>query len=75
MATGSHQAAAGVALIAAAILLGLLVVVIARRQRAEAGSPDDLRAARSGALLAGCPPLIGCQAVGGGDLRPERPAT
>jgi len=37
MATGSHQAA-GVALIAAAILLGLLVVVIARRQRAEAGS-------------------------------------
>lgn len=37
VATGSHQAA-GVALIAAAILLGLLVVVIARRQRAEAGS-------------------------------------
>ena len=37
MATGSHQAA-GVALIAAAILLGLLVVVIARCQRAEAGS-------------------------------------
>ena len=37
VAAGSHQAA-GVALIAAAILLGLLVVVIARRQRAEAGS-------------------------------------
>jgi hypothetical protein len=37
VATGSHQAA-GVALIAAAILLGLLVVVIARRPRAEAGS-------------------------------------
>ena len=37
VATGSHQAA-GVALIAVAILLGLLVAVIARRQRAEAGS-------------------------------------
>jgi hypothetical protein len=37
VATGSHQAA-GVALIAAAILLGLLVVVIARHQRAEAES-------------------------------------
>ena len=37
VATGSHQAA-GVALIAVAILLGLLVVVIARRQRAEAGT-------------------------------------
>jgi hypothetical protein len=37
VATGSHQAA-GVALIAAVILLGRLVVVIARRQRAEAGS-------------------------------------
>jgi hypothetical protein len=37
VATGAHQAA-GVALIAAAILLGLLVVVIARRQRAETGS-------------------------------------
>ena len=37
VATGSHQAAGG-ALIAVAILLGLLVAVIARRQRAEAGS-------------------------------------
>ena len=37
MATGSHQAA-GVALIAAAILLGLLGGAVARRQRAEAGS-------------------------------------
>jgi len=36
-ATGSHQAA-GVALIAVAILLGLLVAVIARPQRAEAGN-------------------------------------
>ena len=36
-AVGSHQAA-GVALIAAALVLALLVVVLARRQRAEARS-------------------------------------
>jgi hypothetical protein len=36
-AAGSHQAA-GVALIGAAILLALLLVVIARRHRAETGS-------------------------------------
>jgi Mn2+/Fe2+ NRAMP family transporter len=36
-AVGSHQLA-GIALIAAALVLALLVVVIARRQRSESGS-------------------------------------
>ena len=36
-AVGSHQLA-GVALIAAALVLALLVVVVARRQRSEARS-------------------------------------
>jgi hypothetical protein len=35
---GSHQAAAGLALVAAALVLALLVVMIARRHRSEAGS-------------------------------------
>ena len=37
---GSHQAA-GLALIAAAVVLALLVVVLARRHRAETGAPGD----------------------------------